>query len=89
MTDEYAFEAELYDKVWGRYDYDTDVKFLDELFKKYRCRKIIDLGCGTGNHAIRLSPLGMKSLQWTSAPPCSQSLRPKSKTKKYKSNMAT
>jgi SAM-dependent methyltransferase len=56
--DEYVYEAELYDKVWGKYDYDTDVKFLDKLFKKYRCRKIIDIGCGTGNHAIRLSTLG-------------------------------
>lgn len=58
MMDEYAFEAKLYDKIWGRYDYDTDVRFLDRLFKKYRCRRIIDIGCGTGNHATRLSSLG-------------------------------
>lgn len=58
LIDEYAFEAKLYDRVWGKYDYDTDVKFLDGLFKKYRCRRIIDIGCGTGNHAIRLSTLG-------------------------------
>jgi ubiquinone/menaquinone biosynthesis C-methylase UbiE len=58
MIDEYAFEARLYDKIWGKYDYDTDVKFLDGLFKKHRCRKIIDVGCGTGNHATRLNSLG-------------------------------
>jgi ubiquinone/menaquinone biosynthesis C-methylase UbiE len=34
------------------------VKFLDKLFKKRHCRRIIDIGCGTGNHAIRLSALG-------------------------------
>jgi ubiquinone/menaquinone biosynthesis C-methylase UbiE len=56
--DEYAFEAKLYDRVWGKYDYDTDVKFLDRLLKRYRCKSIIDIGCGTGNHTIRLSSLG-------------------------------
>jgi ubiquinone/menaquinone biosynthesis C-methylase UbiE len=58
MTDEYAFEAQIYDKVWGTYDYDTDVKFLDKLFKKHHSKKIIDIGCGTGNHATRLGALG-------------------------------
>jgi ubiquinone/menaquinone biosynthesis C-methylase UbiE len=58
MEDEYEFEAKHYDKIWGRYDYDTDVKLLDKLFKKHRCRRIIDIGCGTGNHATRLAKLG-------------------------------
>lgn len=58
MIDEYAFEAKLYDRIWGKYDYDTDVRFLDKLFKKYRCRRIIDIGCGTGNHALRLNTMG-------------------------------
>jgi len=60
MVDEYDFEARFYDKIWGRYDYDMDVKFLDKLFKKYGCRNILDIGCGTGNHAIRLASLGYK-----------------------------
>jgi SAM-dependent methyltransferase len=58
MMDEYAFEAKLYDRIWGRYDYDTDVRFLDRLFKKHHCRSILDVGCGTGNHATRLNSLG-------------------------------
>lgn len=58
MIDEYAFEAKLYDRIWGKYDYDADVRFLHRLFKKYRCRIIIDIGCGTGNHAISLNTLG-------------------------------
>lgn len=41
-----------------RYAYDTDVRFLDRLFKKQLCRRIIDIGCGTGNHAERLDSLG-------------------------------
>jgi ubiquinone/menaquinone biosynthesis C-methylase UbiE len=58
MKDEYEIEAEIYDKIWGKYDYDTDAKFLDELFKAHGCKSIIDVGCGTGNHATRLHRLG-------------------------------
>ena len=58
MKDEYSLEAEVYDKIWGKYDYDIDIRFLDKLFKKNKSKKVIDIGCGTGNHAIRLSKLG-------------------------------
>jgi ubiquinone/menaquinone biosynthesis C-methylase UbiE len=58
MKDEFSLEARFYDKIWGRHDYDTDVKFLAGVFRKYHCRSVIDIGCGTGNHALRLSKLG-------------------------------
>jgi ubiquinone/menaquinone biosynthesis C-methylase UbiE len=58
MKDEFSLEAKIYDKIWGRYDYDADVRFLDELFRTHNCRSIIDIGCGTGNHALKLSKLG-------------------------------
>jgi ubiquinone/menaquinone biosynthesis C-methylase UbiE len=58
IEDEFSLEARFYDKIWGKYDYDSDVKFLDELLKEHKCRSIIDIGCGTGNHALRLSKLG-------------------------------
>lgn len=58
MEDEFSLEAKFYDKIWGKHDYDADVKFLDALFRKYGCKRIIDIGCGTGNHSIRLSRLG-------------------------------
>jgi SAM-dependent methyltransferase len=58
MEDEFSLEARLYDKIWGKYDYDSDVKFLNELFKEHKCRSVIDIGCGTGNHALRLIRLG-------------------------------
>ena len=57
MKDEFSLEARFYDKIWGRHDYDTDVKFLAGFFRKYHCRSVIDIGCGTGNHALRLSKL--------------------------------
>jgi SAM-dependent methyltransferase len=58
MKDKFSLEAKFYDKIWGKYDYDSDVKFLDDLFKEHRCRSVIDIGCGTGNYALRLSKLG-------------------------------
>jgi ubiquinone/menaquinone biosynthesis C-methylase UbiE len=61
IIDEYAFEAKLYDRIWGKYDYDTDVKFLDKLLKRHSCKKVIDIGCGTGNHTVRLSNLGYET----------------------------
>ena len=60
MKDEFSLEARFYDKIWGRHDYDADVKFLAYLFRKYRCKSVIDIGCGTGNHALRLSRLGYR-----------------------------
>jgi len=60
MKDEFSLEAEFYDKIWGRYDYDIDVKFLEGLFRDYGCESVVDIGCGTGNHAIRLSRSGFK-----------------------------
>jgi SAM-dependent methyltransferase len=58
MKDEFTFEAKLYDEVWGKRDYDKDVKFLNRLFRKYGCRSILDAGCRTGNHSTRMSKLG-------------------------------
>jgi ubiquinone/menaquinone biosynthesis C-methylase UbiE len=57
LKDEFSLEARIYDKIWGQADYDSDVKFLDELFKKHNCKRIIDVACGTGNHALRLSEI--------------------------------
>jgi ubiquinone/menaquinone biosynthesis C-methylase UbiE len=60
MKDEFSLEARFYDSIWGRYDYDADVKFLAPFFRKYHCGSVIDVGCGTGNHALRLSKMGYK-----------------------------
>jgi ubiquinone/menaquinone biosynthesis C-methylase UbiE len=58
VKDEFSLEARFYDKIWGQHDYDADVKFLADFFRKYHCKSVIDIGCGTGNHALRLSKLG-------------------------------
>lgn len=43
MKDEFSLEAKFYDKIWGKHDYDADVKFLDDLFKEHGCRSVIDI----------------------------------------------
>jgi SAM-dependent methyltransferase len=58
MKDEYRLEAVFYDKIWGRHDYDIDAGFLRDLFQKHDCRSILDVGCGTGNHVLRLWRMG-------------------------------
>jgi len=58
IKDVFSLEAKLYDRIWGRYDYDSDVDFLDALFRDYGCKRIIDIGCGTGGHSLRLSMKG-------------------------------
>jgi ubiquinone/menaquinone biosynthesis C-methylase UbiE len=57
MKDEFSLEARMYDKTWGKYDYDADVRFLDDLLQEHDCKRVIDVGCGTANHATRLSKL--------------------------------
>ncbi|MCK5629804.1 MAG: class I SAM-dependent methyltransferase [Nanoarchaeota archaeon] len=37
---------------------DKECKFLDKLFKKYKVKKILDVGCGAGSHCIKLKNLG-------------------------------
>ena len=48
--------AEYYDFLYhGIVDYEGDVSFLQRIFRRYthrRPRSLLDLGCGTGNHAL-------------------------------------
>jgi SAM-dependent methyltransferase len=53
--------APAYDLLYRDKDYDREVNLLQQLFGKYAARpvrSILDLGCGTGNHALRLAAQG-------------------------------
>ncbi len=51
--------AKVWDEVYSQvFDYDYEVRKLDSIFKKYNVKNILDLGCGTGEHCIRLASLG-------------------------------
>ena len=54
--------ADAYDLLYQDKDYEKECDFIEELFRKYNCqpRTILDLGCGTGNHALILAKRGYK-----------------------------
>ncbi len=50
---------EWYDSLYCRSENTkAQIKFLKNLFKKNKVKKIIDVPCGTGRHAIELSKIG-------------------------------
>jgi ubiquinone/menaquinone biosynthesis C-methylase UbiE len=84
MEDEFSLEARFYDRIWGKYDYNSDAKFLNDLFKEHRCRSVIDVGCGTGNHALRLSRFGYEVVRVDISPTMLKIAKEKGKEAKVK-----
>ena len=55
--------APAYDLLYQAKDYDREVELLGELFRRYAefpIQAVLDLGCGTGNHALQLAAKGYK-----------------------------
>lgn len=52
--------AKYYDQVYSKKDYKNEVNFIDSILKKYKIKGklILDICCGTGNHASLLSKKG-------------------------------
>lgn len=52
--------AAVYDLLYAEKDYESECRFLDELFLAWEgaVRSVLDLGCGTGGHAARLVQKG-------------------------------
>lgn len=53
--------AASYDAIYGDKDYEGECDYLESLFVKYRnapVKTILDVACGTGNHAIPLAKRG-------------------------------
>jgi len=53
--------ASAYDALYGDKDYDAECDLLEQVFATYaqgRVTSVLDLGCGTGGHALRLAQRG-------------------------------
>lgn len=48
-----------YDRLVGASrDFNKQINWLDNLFKKYKVKSVLDCGCGTGTHAVLLAKKG-------------------------------
>jgi SAM-dependent methyltransferase len=75
--------AGCYDSVYRDKDYESECAFLLEAFKRHSPRKvetILDLGCGTGGHAIPLARNGMNVVGIDRAPKMLEVARTKAKS---------
>jgi SAM-dependent methyltransferase len=55
--------AECYDAIYHEKDYQAECDLIELLFKRYgdgQIKTVLDLGCGTGNHALPLSLRGFE-----------------------------
>lgn len=53
--------ADQYDLLYGDKDYEREVDMVEEVFRRHGhgpVRTVLDLGCGTGNHALPLARRG-------------------------------
>ena len=66
MSSERAFGksyAAAYDALYASKDYDAECRFIREAFARHgdgRIARVLDLGCGTGGHALRLAAAGLE-----------------------------
>lgn len=59
MTKLYTDFAELYHRVYPSFiDYDEQYRFYSALLQKYQCRKVLEVGCGSGRLAERMCAEG-------------------------------
>jgi len=55
--------ADCYDALYREKDYEAECDLIERLFKTYgdgQIKNVLDLGCGTGNHALPLSMRGFE-----------------------------
>jgi SAM-dependent methyltransferase len=64
-SDIFRAYADIYDDLYSDKDYESECDFLEGLFQRFghgNVQSILDLGCGTGGHAIPLARRGYKVL---------------------------
>jgi SAM-dependent methyltransferase len=63
MTRPFAAYAGYYDLVYGAKPYESECDYLEDVFGRFapaRPGTLLDIGCGTGGHALRLAARGFQ-----------------------------
>jgi SAM-dependent methyltransferase len=63
MTKVFEDYAHFYDLLYGEKDYAGECDYIEKLFKNYssvQVQSLLDMGCGTGGHALLLAERGYK-----------------------------
>lgn len=61
QTEAFGAYADVYDALYADKDYESEVRFVTDVFSEYGVKAgaaVLDLGCGTGGHAIPLARRG-------------------------------
>lgn len=60
MTGSFDAYAAYYDLLYAQKDYAGEAAYVDRLVRRHRpdARSMLELGCGTGGHAVRFAQLG-------------------------------
>lgn len=63
MPEAFRDYARVYDIIYRKKDYRKECLYLDRVFRRYAgipVKDVLDVACGTGNHAIRLAVMGYR-----------------------------
>ena len=62
--------ANTYDALYENKDYEKECDFIEAIFSKgsLNAKTVLDLGCGTGGHALVLAKRGYEVLGLTALP---------------------
>jgi ubiquinone/menaquinone biosynthesis C-methylase UbiE len=59
--------ASAYDAFYADKDYNAECDLIEGAFRRHATQpvsSVLDLGCGTGNHALRLARRGYRASTW-------------------------
>jgi len=60
ILQQYSLLSEYYDLLADKRKYQREVELIAKILSKYKVRKILDIGCGTGTHSILFAKKGFQ-----------------------------